>query len=70
MALSEIGKKLKRKLQCISDNQEFVCGAMCNAPDDISWKKMLDFIEYAEQHGSNVTTDDILSLSVILGDKN
>ena len=69
MALSEIGRELMEKLKKISNNREFVCGAMSNAPDDVSWKKMLDFIERAEKHGDIVTTDDIISMSILLGQK-
>ena len=67
--MSEIGKELMRLLKEIYDNQDFVCGAMSNAGSEKAWEKMRDYIVYAKAHEHEVSSDELLLLSLSLGEK-
>ncbi len=66
--MSETGKKLMCLLKEIYDNPDFVCGAMSNAGSEDAWNKMLDYIHYAKENGLELSSDDLLLLSLSLGD--
>ena len=70
MALCATGKELVKELRGIWDDKDFVRGAMNNAGREAAWKKMLDYILIAKQNGDEVTSDDILLLSLVLGEEN
>ncbi len=65
--ISETGKQLMDMLKEIWYDRDFVCGTMSNAPNDAAWKKMIDYIQIAKRRGEEVTSDDILALSIVLG---
>ncbi|BAK46032.1 ribonuclease HI [Clostridium sp. SY8519] len=66
--LSETGKKLADKLKQLYDNPDYICGVMSNAPGDENWKVLLNYMDTAERLSEAVTSDDILALSVALGE--
>ena len=47
-------------------DHDFVCGAMSNAGSEAAWEKMRDYIVCAQENGQNITSDDILALSLYL----
>lgn len=67
--LSETGKKLADKLKQLYDNPDYICGVMSNAPGDDNWRLLLDYMDTAERLYEEVTSDDILALSVVLSEK-
>ena len=67
--LSATGKDLMSLLKNIYNDHDFVCGAMSNAGDDEGWQEMIDFIHEAYNRGDIVTSDDILALSLAVGEK-
>ena len=66
--MNETGKELMRLLKEIYDNQDFVCGAMSNAGGEDAWIKMRDYILYAKANKLDVSSDDLLLLSLDLGE--
>ena len=67
--MTDTGKKLVRLLRDIYDDHDFVCGTMSNCGGDKAWEEMCEFIAYADEHGEQITSDDILALSLSLGEK-
>ena len=67
--MTATGKKLMELLKNIYNDHDFVCGTMSNCGSEDAWKKMYDYISYANEHGETVTSDDVLALSLVLGDK-
>ena len=67
--MKDIDRDLMQLLKSIYDDHDFVCGAMSNAGSRDARIKMHDYICYAKEHGHNVTSDDILALSLILGNE-
>lgn len=67
--MNDTRKRLMILLREIYDDRDFVCGAVCNAVNEKQWKKMITFIEEARNAGRLPTSDDILALSVILGEE-
>ncbi len=62
-------KELVKRLKQIWDDRDFVCGAMSNAGSEKAWQVMLEYIEEAERLGRTVTSDEILLLSLDLGEE-
>ena len=54
-------------LREIYDERDFVCGTMSNCGGEEAWKKMYQFITYANDHNESISSDDVLALSLILG---
>ena len=67
--MKECKKELMTLLREIYDDHDFVCGAMSNSGGEDGWKKMIDYIHFAKQNNKNITSDDILALSLVLGDE-
>ena len=67
--MKNIERKLMQTLKNIYDDHDFVCGAMSNAGTREAWTKMYEYITYAKEHGYSVTSDEILSLSLVLGNE-
>ena len=67
--MKDIDRDLMQLLKSIYDDHDFVCGAMCNAGSAEAREKMHDYICYAKEHGYSVTSDDVLALSLILGNE-
>lgn len=67
--MTDTGKKLMRLLKDIYDDHDFVCGTMSNCGREEAWVEMCKFIEYANEHEEQITSDDILALSLSLGEK-
>ncbi len=59
-----------KELKNIYDDHDFVCGTMSNCGGEDAWRRILDFITFAKGHGETVTSDDVLALSLSLGEKN
>ncbi len=57
------------ELKKIYDDHDFVCGTMSNCGSEEAWDKMLSFILYSKKHNKELNPDDILALSLSLGDK-
>lgn len=64
--MSNTGKELMQLLKEIYNNKDFVCGAMSVAGSEDAWEKMRDYIMCARENGHQVTSDDILALSLFL----
>ncbi len=64
--MSEIGKKLMNLLKEIYDDHDFVCGTMSNCGEE-GWEKMCEYITFARENGKIVTSDEVLALSLVLG---
>ena len=64
-----VKNRLVHELKEIYDNKDFVCGAVSNAGDEKAWEVMLDFIKTARQQGEALSSDDILLLSLDLGEE-
>jgi len=62
------GKLLMNELKKIYDDHDFVCGTMSNCGSEEAWDKMLSFILYSNEHNKDLNPDDILALSLSLGD--
>lgn len=67
--ISEIGQKLMDMLVEIDDSKDFVLGVMCNAGNDNAWQKIIDFIEHARNVGDEVTNEQLIKISVYLGNQ-
>ncbi|MBR4207859.1 MAG: ribonuclease HI [Lachnospiraceae bacterium] len=67
--MSEHGKELMMLLRNIYNDHDFVCGTMSNCGGEEAWKEMCDFIKYANEQCEKITSDDILALSLSLGEK-
>ena len=65
--MSETGKKLMNLLKEIYNDHDFVCGTMSNCGEE-GWKKMCEYINFARENGKTVTSDEVLALSLVLGD--
>lgn len=68
-SVSDTGKQLVKELRIIWDDRNFILGAMSNAGSKKAWEKMLDYIHMARRMGDEVTSDDILILSIKLGEE-
>ena len=66
---SEKKKFLMDKLKAIWDDKDFVCGTLSNCVSEKAWEVLLDYIETAENEGQQPTSDEILLLSLDLGDE-
>lgn len=69
MALSKISEELKNRLVRFYDNRDFLIGVMSNVKTDEKRQKMIDFMDKAEEVGDEITSDDLILLSVVLGNK-
>jgi hypothetical protein len=69
MALSKISEELKNRLVSFYDNRDFLIGVMSNVKTDEKRQKMIDFMDKAEEVGDEITSDDLILLSVVLGNK-
>lgn len=69
ITLSETAKKIVPKLRKYYDNDDYVQGVILNAHGDKNLEIISAFIDYAEAAGDEVTSDDLILLSVALGDK-
>ncbi|MBO4396451.1 MAG: ribonuclease HI [Eubacterium sp.] len=67
--MSETGKELMKLLKEIYDNHDFVCGSMSNAGGEAAWNRMKEYIQYKKQNKLEITSDEILALSLVLGDE-
>ena len=67
--MTETGKRLMSLLRGIYDDDDFVCGTMSNCGGEAAWEKMLAFIMVANERGEPVTSDDVLALSLVLGEE-
>lgn len=67
--ITEISKQLVSVLKEIRDDKHFILGIASNVTSDKSRGKIIDFIEIAKSRGDAVTPDDIVALSVILGNE-
>ena len=52
----------------IYDNKDFVCGVVSNAGYEHAWSILLDYIRTAKQLGEDLSTDNLLLLSLDLRD--
>ena len=68
MMTSDVKKELMSELKMIWNNKDFVCGAMSNAGSEAAWKEMLDYIQTAKSRGESVSSDEILLMSLDIGD--
>ena len=66
--MSETGKKLMILLKEIYNDHDFVCGTMSNCGNEEALKELYDYISYAKAHNKAVTSDEILLLSLVIGD--
>lgn len=62
-------KELIKELRSIRDDKDFVCGAMSNAGTEKAWEVMLDVIQMARAQGEDLSSDEVLLLSLELGDE-
>ena len=67
--MTDAGKELMRLLKEIDDDRDFVCGVMSNCGGEDAWDKMHDYITFARDQGERITSDDIVALSLSLGEK-
>ena len=65
--MTETGKKLMTLLKEIYDDHDFVCGTMSNCGGEEAWEKMYKHIVFAHEHGEQITSDEVLALSLFLG---
>lgn len=65
--LSETGQALMDMLIEIDNDQDFVLGVMCNAGNDTAWQKIIDFINYAKSVGDEISTEQLIRISLYLG---
>lgn len=70
MALSKMGEDLANKLKTISQDEDFIIGILSNIKSDAERGKMIDFIDIAKRRGDELTTDDLVMLSLILAKEN
>ena len=63
--VSKIQKALFEKLKALYNNRDFVLGVMCNAPHEDDMKTVLEYME----KGNNVTCENLILLSLELGNK-
>lgn len=70
MALSKMGEVLSSKLRTISADGDFIIGILSNIKSDEARTKMVDFIDIAKRRGDELTTDDLIMLSLILAKEN
>lgn len=63
---SSVKKELISELRKIYDNKDFVCGVVSNAGYENAWSVMLDFIRTARRLGDDITSDNLLLLSLDL----
>lgn len=69
ITLSETAKKIVPKLRKYYDNDDYVQGVILNAHGDENLEMISAFIDYAEETGDLITSDDIAFLAIALGDK-
>ena len=67
--MTDTGKKLMSMLKTIYDDHDFICGTMSNCGGDLAWGNLYDIIVYAKEHDEVLTSDDILALSLTLGEE-
>ena len=67
--MTDTGIKLMSILKDIYDDHDFVCGTMSNCGGDLAWEKLYEIIMYAKEHSEVLTSDDILALSLTLGEE-
>ena len=67
--MDDIKIKLIELLREIYDNRDFVGGTMSNCGNEEAWKKMYEYITFAREHGEEVTSDEILLLSLKFGEE-
>ena len=66
--MDDIKRKLIELLREIYDNRDFVGGTMSNCGSEEAWEKMYEFITDANKRGKKLTSDEILLLSLELGE--
>lgn len=62
--MSDIKTELMQQLKEIYDDHDFICGTMCNCGNEEAWKEMYDYISNAKAHNKEITSDEILLLSL------
>lgn len=67
--MNDIKSRLISLLKKIYDNHDFVCGTMSNCGTEDAWKELYDYITYAKDQNKTITSDEILLLSLHLGEK-
>ena len=60
--------ELIKELRNIYDNKDFVCGVISNAGYERAWSIILDYIRTAKRLGEDISTDNLLLLSLDLRD--
>ena len=65
---TKIKSELVKELRSIYDNKDFVCGVVSNAGYEHAWSILLDYIRTAKQLGEDLSTDNLLLLSLDLRD--
>ena len=68
--MSDTMRNLTVELKKIWDNRDFVCGVISNAGDEKSWSIILDYIDTARKKGVQISSDEILFLSLDLAEEN
>lgn len=68
--MNNIKKDLIYELRQIWNNKDFVCGVMSNAGSEESWEKMYQYIVNAKESGEEITSDEILLMSLGLSSNN
>lgn len=65
----EIKQQLKKLLLEISDNEDFLLGVLSNIRTEKYRTKMIDFITIAKRRNENINRENIVLLSVVLGNE-
>lgn len=68
--MNNIKKDLIYELRQIWNNKDFVCGVMSNAGSEEAWEKMYQYIVNAKESGEEITSDEILLMSLGLSSNN
>ena len=67
--MKDIRAELVKLLRNIYNDHDFVCGTLSNCDCESAWRKMYDFIRTAKRRGDDLSSDDILLLSLIFGEE-
>ena len=60
-------KELKRRLKAIYDDRDFVIGILHIAHGNTAWRRLLAFMEMAEEMGDSVSSDLVTAVALKIG---
>lgn len=69
ISLSSTAKKIIPKLRKLYDNDEYVQGVIISAGNDDNLRNISRFIDYADSHDEEISSDDVAFLALSMAAK-